>query len=85
VWHQTFAALLEYFDLDELDRIEAPTLLLWGDADDLVSRAMQDELEARLADATLVVYPGIGHSPHWEDPTRVAADVAAFVARRQTS
>jgi pimeloyl-ACP methyl ester carboxylesterase len=42
---------------------------------------MQDALVSRMADASLVVYPGIGHSPHWEDPPRVAADVAAFVER----
>jgi pimeloyl-ACP methyl ester carboxylesterase len=29
----------------------------------------------------LVVYTGVGHTPRWEDPTRFAADVAAFVAR----
>jgi pimeloyl-ACP methyl ester carboxylesterase len=81
VWRQIFAALLRYDDLRELERIAAPTLLIWGDADALVDRAMQDDLLERLPRATLVVYPGVGHTPRWEDAGRFAADVAAFVRR----
>jgi pimeloyl-ACP methyl ester carboxylesterase len=25
-----------------------------------------------------LVHGGAGHAPHWEDPARVAADIAAF-------
>lgn len=81
VWQQTFDALLEYDDTDELPRIEAPTLLVWGDADDLVGREVQDDLVSSMSRAELAVYAGVGHSPHWEDPARVAADVASFVER----
>jgi pimeloyl-ACP methyl ester carboxylesterase len=31
--------------------------------------------------AELLVYAGIGHSPHWEDPPGVAAAIGAFVER----
>ncbi len=55
-----------------------PSLLLWGDGDEIVSRAMQDDLAAALGDARLAVYPGAGHSPHWEQPRRAAEDIAAF-------
>jgi non-heme chloroperoxidase len=81
VWRELFADLLRYDDTAELGRIRAPALLLWGDADDLVGRAMQDQLARDLPRAELVVYPGLGHTPRWEDPTAVAADVAAFVER----
>jgi non-heme chloroperoxidase len=27
----------------------------------------------------LVVYPGAGHSPHWEEPNRFASDLVSFV------
>ena len=79
VWRETFAALLAYDDGDELGRIGAPALLVWGDADPLVPRAAQDALVARLPRATLAVYPGVGHTPRWEQPARFSADVAAFV------
>jgi pimeloyl-ACP methyl ester carboxylesterase len=76
-----FGGLLRYDDTPELARIIAPALLVWGDADGLVDRAMQDELVDRLPRAELVVYSGVGHTPRWEDPARFAADVAAFVPR----
>ncbi len=81
VWQEMFAALLQYDDMDHLRRIMAPTLLVWGDADTLVGRGMQDELAARIADAEMLVYRGAGHTPRWEDPTRFASDVATFVGR----
>jgi non-heme chloroperoxidase len=81
VWKEMFAGLLAYDDMDEVGRITAPTLLIWGDADDLVGRDMQDMLTERIRGAELLVYPGVGHTPRWEDPSRFAGDVAAFVER----
>jgi pimeloyl-ACP methyl ester carboxylesterase len=31
--------------------------------------------------AELATYHGVGHSPHWEKPEPVAADIAAFAER----
>jgi pimeloyl-ACP methyl ester carboxylesterase len=78
VWREMFGALLAYDDLPELGRIVAPSLLIWGDADEIVRRASQEELVRRLTSARLLTYAGIGHTPRWEAPARFAADVAAF-------
>ena len=78
VWIEMFAELLQYDDLEDLWRIAAPTLLVWGDADPLVPRAMQDDLVARIPRARLVTYPGVAHTPRWETPGRFADDVEAF-------
>ena len=59
--------------------ITAPTLLLWGDQDALVPCAEQDALLAAIPRADLVIYEGAGHSPNWEQPARVAGDIAAFL------
>jgi pimeloyl-ACP methyl ester carboxylesterase len=79
VWKQVFAGLQAYDDMAELERINVPTLLVWGDADGLVSRAMQDALVERIRGAELRSYAGVGHTPRWEDPARFATDVAEFV------
>jgi pimeloyl-ACP methyl ester carboxylesterase len=81
-WKEMFASLLEYDDLVEIERITAPTLLVWGDADELVDRDTQTLLAEQIGGAELLVYQGVGHTPRWEDPTRFASDVAAFVERR---
>ncbi len=78
VWQQTFAGLLEYDDRIELPLIEAPTLLVWGDADALVLRKAQDGLVGSIPDADLVIYAGVGHTPRWEDPGRFSSDLVTF-------
>src|SRR5262249_22870300 len=81
VWKDTFSGLLRYDDTTELGRIEAPTLLLWGNADALVPRHMQTHLVRAIPDADLRVYHGLGHTPRWEDTARVSNDLVAFVRR----
>lgn len=64
-WREMFGGLLHYDDVAELGSITAPTLLIWGDADGVIDRGMQDTLAARLPLSDLVVYPGVGHTPRW--------------------
>jgi len=81
IWKEMFTELLAYDDLDEIDRITAPTLLVWGDADELIDHDMQITLAERIDGADLIVYEGVGHTPRWEDPARFAGDVAALAER----
>jgi pimeloyl-ACP methyl ester carboxylesterase len=70
------------FDVEsDLARITAPTLLIWGDDDAYVDEASQDTLLRELREAERIVYAGGGHTPHWDDPPRFAADLARFAAR----
>jgi non-heme chloroperoxidase len=78
VSQQTFGSLLGYDDRTELPLIEAPTLLVWGDADPLISRPAQDALAGSIPHADLVVYAGRGHTPRWEDPGRFGGDLVTF-------
>lgn len=81
VWKEMFADLLEYEDVDELADIKAPTLLVWGDADQLINRETQDRLARLIPAADLLVYPGAGHTPRWEDPVRFSDDLVTFTMR----
>jgi non-heme chloroperoxidase len=75
VWKRALDGLVAFDDAADLGRITAPTLLIWGDQDAVVSREEQQRLEDAMPDARLKVYPDTGHSPHWERPEAVAADV----------
>ena len=77
-WKEMFASLLDYDDMSELPLVHAPTLLVWGDADPLISRSMQDELARVLRHAELVIYEGVAHTPRWEAPARFAREVTTF-------
>ena len=81
VWKATIAGLLQDDFTEELGRITAPTLIIWGDHDAILPRSEQEALAAGISGARLVVYPGAGHVFYWEDPARVAVDVAAFVGQ----
>jgi pimeloyl-ACP methyl ester carboxylesterase len=84
VWRAAFEGFLEDDFAGELNRIKAPTLILWGDRDGLCSRGDQDALLGSINGSQLVVYEGAGHGPHWEEPERFAADLVAFSKRLVT-
>jgi non-heme chloroperoxidase len=58
--------------------ISSRTLILWGDRDAFCRRSDQDALLAAIPRSRLSTYEGTGHCPHWEQPTRAAAEIAAF-------
>lgn len=82
VWRAAFQNLMKANLFNELDKIIAPTLIIWGDQDTYFLREEQDALAARIADSKLVVYNGAGHALHWEEPQRFAADLLAFIEKR---
>jgi pimeloyl-ACP methyl ester carboxylesterase len=66
----------------QLARVQAPTLLIWGERDAMIPVAnAQDYLRALPAAATarLVALPGLGHVPHEEDPAAGLPAVQAFL------
>ena len=85
VWRDTFEGLLEDDSLEELHKIEAPTLIVWGDRDAILPRSDQESLAAAIAGSRLLVYEDAGHAFYWEEPGRVAADLAAFIAELETN
>jgi pimeloyl-ACP methyl ester carboxylesterase len=79
VWRAAFAGLLEEDHSSELGAIAAPTLLIWGDRDAIVMRDRQDQLLSGIGGSEIAIYEGVGHSPHWEEPERFAADLVRFL------
>lgn len=77
VWRETFAGILEYDDAKELPALRIPTAIVWGDRDALIDRGATDALARAIPSSRLIVYEGIGHTPHWESPERFARDVVS--------
>lgn len=84
VWRATFKGIMEDDSFGELYSIKVPTLIIYGDRDTIIPRSDQDELAARISGSRLVVYAGAGHSLYWEEPSRVARDLIAFVNAFET-
>lgn len=66
---------------DRLHRISAPTLMLWGDSDEIVSAAYREQWRAALPQAQVETIAQAGHRIHADQPAALAARVAAFAAR----
>jgi pimeloyl-ACP methyl ester carboxylesterase len=62
-----------------LRRIEAATLLLWGEKDAFIPITNAQDYLAALPHARLVALPGLGHVPQEEAPAEALKPVAAFL------
>lgn len=78
VWAAVFRGLRRDESVHELSALKASTLIVWGDADSIVSYEDQQAMAAAIADSRLVVIPGAGHALYWEDPQRVARELSEF-------
>lgn len=79
LWREVADGLLAFDDAADLGRIEAPTLIVWGEHDPLFPREQQDRLVEAIPGARLIVYPETGHCPNWERPERMANDLDTFM------
>ena len=62
-----------------LQRIRAPTLLLWGEQDAMIPFANAADYLKAIPKATRVSLPGVGHLPHEEAPQRSLVPVLEFL------
>jgi non-heme chloroperoxidase len=85
IWKETAAGFLEIDLMADLGGIASPTLLVYGDCDNFVGAAEQERLTAAIRRSRRVVYEGIGHAVHWDDPERFAAELVAFVEAQGSS
>ena len=65
--------------LEELPRLEMPTLVVWGALDRVVPLRHARDAVARLRHGSLKILPGCGHLPHVECPERFAEAVSRFL------
>lgn len=68
--------------LEAVRSITAPTLLLWGDQDRVVSPAGLRRLAELRPDWKAVVLPGVGHVPQLETPLTVAREIVSWWGER---
>jgi pimeloyl-ACP methyl ester carboxylesterase len=63
-----------------LRRIDAPTLVIWGERDVITPLALGQELTAVISGARLITLPEVGHNPMWERAEAFNAEVLRFLA-----
>ena len=68
---------------EELQKITAPTLLIWGEKDRVMPSRYATAYQKLILDSQLVLIPEAGHSPHLEQPIRYKEALYGFLDERQ--
>ncbi len=69
-----------YYHLRErIPLIDKPTLILWGERDDVLGTEAAYQFKSAIADSQLVWLPLSGHSPQWSQPELVAMQILEFI------
>ncbi|MCL4252654.1 MAG: alpha/beta hydrolase, partial [Anaerolineae bacterium] len=76
---ETFLRVVNQDLSDYAKRIQAPTLLIWGENDQDTPLWQAKQLENLIPDAGLVVYPRAGHYSYLEHPDQTAQAMHALL------
>jgi non-heme chloroperoxidase len=79
VWKSALRSMLDEDYSSMFDRITAPTQIIWGDRDSFMPWAEQEALADAIAGSGLIVHKDAGHSPHWEEPARIADEIVGWL------
>lgn len=79
VWLETSNGLFEETFPGELAKIQAPTLIVWGDRDPIITEEDQLAFAEAIKGSKLIMHPGSGHMLYWEEPALIAKDIVAFL------
>jgi len=79
VWKLALAGLSEAAVPTEIGTIHAPTLIISGERDELLPPGQGASLAAAIPRSRQVTYEATGHLVLWEQPERIANDIATFV------
>lgn len=77
---QGFAVLAAWSSVDRLNRINAPTLCLWGRHDVITSLPQSSRILQRIPRADLRVFEESGHFPFLEEPQRFFSELTTWLA-----
>jgi pimeloyl-ACP methyl ester carboxylesterase len=81
VWQAIADQSLVGVDLGSmLPRVRAPTLLIWGGRDTVMSPGGQESLRKGIPRARVRIFPTLGHDLIWEEPGTLATVLADFLS-----
>jgi pimeloyl-ACP methyl ester carboxylesterase len=69
--------------LDSLSLITTPTLILWGENDKWIDVNYAHQFNSSIKGSTLVILPGVGHTPMEESPKESVIPLLEFLKSKQ--
>ena len=83
VFQAALKGIIQVDFVPQLKNIQCPALIMWGDKDAFCFRKGQDAMANNIQKAKLVVYEGVGHALHWQEPKRFVNDLLQFIQSNQ--
>lgn len=83
-WHQAVMSFTRsggYQLADRIAKITQPTLILWGESDNVLGTADGDRFHRDIADSQLIWLRNCSHTPHIEQPQATADQIQSFCLR----
>lgn len=65
----------------QVEKIAQPSLIIWGDEDNLIPVESGKSLHDRMPNSDLKIFEGVGHLPMEEIPVKTATTVKAFIEK----
>lgn len=78
-----FSAPYDPLSEGEIAAISAPTLIIWGDEDQLIPLSAGKWLDQTMQNSELVVYQGVGHLPQKEMPQATLSDLRRWLGAQR--
>ncbi|MHA8065853.1 alpha/beta fold hydrolase [Aquirufa sp. ROCK2-A2] len=66
-------------DYKKIKSVTAPTLILWGDKDNLIDVANVQSFQKDIKNSKAVIFPNVGHVPMEEIPHQVSKEINQFL------
>lgn len=79
VWKDIAEQTLSVDYSEAVKQITVPALIIWGDKDFFCPEADQYFLKSAIKRSSLLIYEGVGHAIHWENPGRFTKDLISFI------
>jgi len=81
-WHRAMISFTKSggyaLSLERIRSLDRPTLILWGENDQIISQQDARQFHEAIAQSQLIWIPKCGHVPHLEQPDLVAEKILAF-------
>jgi pimeloyl-ACP methyl ester carboxylesterase len=79
VFKAALAGLMQVDFTGQLNQINSPSLIFWGNKDAFCTFKGQETLITNIKNSRLIVYGNTGHALHWEEPKKFSEDLLNFI------
>lgn len=85
VWKSVTKNMIEEEFPGRISEIIAPTLIIWGENDSVVTREDVNDIKQAIKHSKLLVHSNVGHLFYWEEPELIAEDIILFIRNLKSS